>query len=481
VVAVLVVLATAAAVVVAVRLREPARAAHAPNIVLLLTDDQRPSQLAHMPQVHALLAAHGITFARGFTPDPLCCPSRISILRGQLSQRTGVWATGGRYGGFAEVHRLGLESSTVATWLHGAGYRTALIGKYLNGYDTPDASWVPPGWDYWRGLTRYDNLDGGGYYDYGISVDGVERRYGSAPSDYSTTVLTGFAHDFITGTPADQPLFMELAYRAPHRPSTPAPRYLHDPRCAGVSTLHEPGFDEADVSDKPLYIQRIPRFSPVTAYQAGVVKPRKTCRALLSVDDSVAEVMHDLAATGRLSNTMVVFMSDNGILFGEHRWQGKKVPYWQSTHVPFIVRFDPMTAARAGTVDDRMVENVDLAPTWAALAGVTPPIPQDGRSLVPLLDGRATSWRSAVLLQGFDAPGAAAYVPGYCGVETASGWVYVHYDAATEPRDQELYDLHRDPGQLHNLAYDPAYAARREALLGLVRTLCVPGPPGFSW
>lgn len=457
-------------------------AAARPNILLFLTDDQRPDQLAHMTSVRALLQTRGITFDRAFTPDPLCCPSRVSILRGQSSQRTGVWAVSGAYGGFTMVRQAKLETSTIATWLHGAGYRTALVGKYLNGYSTPGAAYVPPGWDYWRAMTRLDpTAANGGYYHYGISVNGVERLYGDAPTDYSTTVLTRYARTFISSTPTSTPFFLELSFRAPHTPSTPAPGYTSDPRCGTVDTRGLAGFNEQDVSDKPTYIASKPSLSAVEVTRSGINRPRKACRALLSVDDAVRSVMNDLSASGRLSNTLIVFTADNGILFGEHRWQGKKVPYWQSNHVPFIVRYDPLTLGRAGTVNHAMVENIDLASTWAQAAGIVPPIPQDGRSLIPLLSGTATPWRSEVLLQAFDVAGQESYVPGYCGLETADGWVYIRYDAATEARNQELYDLSVDPGELENLAYAPAYAQRRDALLARLQVLCRPGPPGFAW
>jgi len=463
------------------RIPAVAQAAPPPNIVLLLTDDQRPSQLPGMTNVGSLIQNRGVTFDRGIVPDPLCCPSRFSILRGQVSQRHGLWANAGKSGGLAQVKKLGLESSTVATWLQTAGYRTALVGKYVNGYDSAGASYVPPGWDYWRGSTRSEILPGGGYFSYGISEQGVERLYGTAPADYSTPVLTKYAHDFITTTPADQPLFLYLSYRAPHTPSTPEPKYANDPRCATVQTSGNTAFNEADMSDAPDFLAKLPVLNATQVKQAGTGRPRKTCRSLLSVDDSVARVIADLTATGRLSNTLIVYTSDNGVLFGEHRWQGKKLPYVEVNHVPFVIRYDPITASRSGTVNHALVENLDLASTWAQVAGVLPPIPQDGMSLIPLLDGSASSVRSEALLQAYDYPGTAAFVPGYCGLETDDGWVYVHYDAAAEPRNEVLYDLNTDPAEVHNLAYDPTHAARKATLLARLRVLCNPGPPGFSW
>src|SRR5919108_68254 len=158
-----------------------------PSIVVILSDDQRWNTLPQMPNVERLLVRHGVDFANGFVVNSLCCPSRVSILTGQYSHSTGVYTDSLPDGGFQKFH----DSSTLATWLHDAGYRTALIGKYLNEYR---GTYVPPGWDRWFSFQQNPH---GYYYDYSVNDGGTIRQYGTAPAAYSTDVLTRQAVSFI--------------------------------------------------------------------------------------------------------------------------------------------------------------------------------------------------------------------------------------------------------------------------------------------
>ena len=171
----------------------------APNIVLILTDDQRYDELSYLPNVQNLLVANGVTFSNGFVTNPDCCPSRASILTGAYSHTTGIYRNHAPHGGFKTFRKSGDDQSTVATWLQGAGYRTALVGKYLNGYKFDNASYVPPGWSRWVGwLDSGDpRAKPGGYYKYALSVDGQPAFYGTSSADYSTDVLSQYATDFI--------------------------------------------------------------------------------------------------------------------------------------------------------------------------------------------------------------------------------------------------------------------------------------------
>jgi N-acetylglucosamine-6-sulfatase len=417
-----------------------------PNIVLIITDDQSYRMLDQMGTVESQLVDKGVTFSNAFVSNSLCCPSRTSILRGQYAHTTGVYDIKGPYGGWARVHSQDLESSTLATWLQADGYRTGLVGKYLNAYN--NLSYVPPGWDYWRGDTDP-------YYGYRISENGVSRKYGSTPDDYKTKVLTGYADQFIRTTPSGTPLFLYLTPGAPHAPFTAEPKYANDPRCANVTNTDSPAFGEADVSDKPAYVRRI-NWTPALATLTGTTVPREQCRTLLSVDDMVDTVMQAMTDTGRLNDTFFLFMTDNGYMNGDHRLKGKKVPYEASIRVPFIVRYDPVTAATSPRVDDHMVVNIDIAPTLMDLLGltITPGCPSpsysptctgafDGTSFLPLLDQTATSWRSSFLIEGYETDGN---VPSYCGVRTDTAKL-VRYDTGEE----ELYDLSSDPDELQNL------------------------------
>jgi arylsulfatase A-like enzyme len=471
-----------------------------PNIVLINTDDLDARSVACMPNVQSLLARQGVTFANAFVTTPLCCPSRASLLRGQYAHSHGVLSNTGDNGGFPAFYRLGDEDSTVATWLQDAGYRTALLGKYLNRYPKGAAeSYVPPGWDEWSAFTSGDDDEGGSYYsDYALNQDGTIVRYGQQPSDYSTDVLAARATDFVDrAAAAGDPFFLYIAPYAPHGPSTPASR--HTGAFADVRAPRVPSFAEADVSDKPAWVQALPALNDD---QIALIDDRyqRRLRSLLAVDEMVASLVETLGADGVLDNTYIVFTSDNGYQLGEHRIPlGKQAPYDESIRVPLIVR-GPGVAA--GAVVASIALNVDLAPTFAELANASPADFVDGRSLVPLLDGDPPAeWRHGFLVERYDrtrpdqwgAPGpvpvdaargdrdalereegdaitdvAPIDSPPYLALRTER-YLYVEYASG----ERELYDMQTDPYQLENLAAtaDPALLAALAANLDHLR-LC---------
>ncbi len=432
--------------------RAPAQPSR-PNIVLIITDDQRWDTLQYLPQVTSLLQQQGVTFANAFDPDALCCPSRTSILTGHYSHTTGVYRNDPPYGGFDSFD----DSVTIATMVHDAGYRTALIGKYLNGYSKEDAGYIPPGWDRW--FARLSEA----YETWPVSDQGVLK----VVSKYATNALTSRAISFIHSVPPDEPLFLDLAYNAPHKPWVPAPRDVG--AFDGIAPYRPPSFNEADVSDKPPYIQANPPFD-----QGEIDRIDKDRQAqletLLAVDRGVSSVMATLSDTGRLANTMVVFASDNGLLWGEHRRMGKQAPYEESLRIPMVIRYDPVTAARAGTTVSEPVLNLDLTPTWEELAGIVDPT-AEGMSLTPLLAGTPTPWRHSFVLETLD-----QQVPTYCGARSDE-LVYVQYGDGFE----ELYDRSVDPYELQNVAGDPSYRQELKEMRALAKRLCVPVPPGFTW
>ena len=360
---------------------QPPREAPPPSIVLILTDDQRSDTMWAMPTVRGELAGKGIMFENGYVSNPLCCPSRASILTGQYSHSTGVYTNQGRqpFGGFQAFD----DRSTIATWLQEAGYRTAMLGKYLNGYEEP---YVPPGWDHW--FATYVN---GAFYRYRVTDDGLIKRYGSGRHDYGTDVLAGEAVRFIGSTPADTPLFLYFAPHAPHEPAIAAPGDRHT--FSDLSRWRPPSFDEADVSDKPAYIRNqlldAGSRAEIDAFR------RRQYRSLLAVDRAVSDIIQALEESGRLANTLIVFTSDNGMVWGEHRWGTKLVPYEESIRVPYVVRYD--AGIPSARTDERLVVNIDLAPTFAALAGIPAP-GAEGESLLPLLgDPMASGARTSFL------------------------------------------------------------------------------------
>jgi arylsulfatase A-like enzyme len=441
-----------------------------PNIVLILTDDMRYEQTARMPWLATKMIDKGETFQRGYVVNPLCCPSRTSVLTGKYSHSTDVYTNLPPHGGFETFTTTGQDASTIATWLSEAGYRTGLVGKYLNGYVQDEATYVPPGWDVWNALAGNTPGEGTGlYYNYSMSIDGVLKNYGDAVADYSTTVLANDARRFIRTTPSDQPLFLYFAPSAPHLPALPAS--IDNTACSDLAPNRPPSYDEADVSDKPPYIRRIDPWTSQLIFQQDSFYLRQ-CRTLISADRAVNTILSALGATGRLRNTFIVFMSDNGNLNGEHRWFKKTVPYEEAIHVPFVVRYDPLTRRQPSSDPDHFVLNIDLAPTFATLAGVEAP-GAEGASIVPLLDGTSASWRSDVLIEHAN-PGTTGAVPPYCALRN-DDYEYVRYGSGEE----ELYDMHADPYQLDNLALDPALDGTRTEMRERVTKLCSPLPPGF--
>jgi N-acetylglucosamine-6-sulfatase len=431
-------------------LATPAQSSGQPNIILIITDDMRVDDLAAMPRTRALLVARGMTFSNTFVTTPSCCPSRSSILRGQYTHNHGVLRSSGEMGGFDRFHELGRETSTVATWLQAAGYRTALIGKYLNEYPQGvEATYVPPGWDEWAAATKED------YIGFELNENGSLVRYRKHGGDYSTDVFAAKAEDFVQRTAATgQPFFLYLAPRAPHAPQEAAPRYAD--AYPGAMAPRGPAFNEADVSDKPGWVAT---GAPLTDVEIRAIDDeyRLRLQTLLAVDDLVVAIQTALVASGIAGETYIVFTSDNGYDLGDHRQLlGKGTPYEGSIKVPLVVRGPDV---KAGATEDRLVHLADLAPTFAALAGVMAPDFVDGRSILPLLQGtRVDAWRHALLVEYYrlgrgetqgDTFGRPEdeKQPSYRVLVTHE-LRYIEYDDG----ERELYDLTRDPDELDNLA-----------------------------
>jgi N-acetylglucosamine-6-sulfatase len=438
-----------------------------PNLLLILTDDQRYDELTRMPTVSSELVDKGVQFNDGYVVDSLCCPSRTTILTGKYSHGTDIYRNKAPYGGFDTFTNQGEDQSTLATWLSDAGYRTGLVGKYLNGYVTSDAGYIPPGWDEWDALLLGSDEGWHGYYDYSMSVNGQVAVHGEDPSDYSTYVLRDEARNFIAGTPPDQPLFLYFAPRAPHAPATPAPGDVG--ACSGIPPNRPPNYNEADVSDKPAYIRSIPPWTaPTIRHWDGFY--RKQCESLLAVDRSVGDLLQSLRDAGRLQDTLIVFMSDNGLADGEHRWAKKIVPYEESIHVPFVARYDALET-HPGSTNSEFVLNLDIAPTFAAAAGTTA-AGAEGKSFLPMLRGPIEPWRRDFLIEH-----SMVGPPAFCAVRNER-YLYVEYETG----ERELYDLSIDPFELVNRASSKTapYPAARDRLHSRLLQLCNPPPPGLT-
>jgi N-acetylglucosamine-6-sulfatase len=432
-----------------------------PNILLFLTDDQRRDTLRYMPNVNRLLVHQGVTFTDGYVVNPVCCPSRASILTGNYSHTTKVYTNHPTrpFGGFPAFD----DDSTVATWLQEAGYHTGLFGKYLNGYR---GRYVPPGWDRW-----FATYGGGAYFDYTAVSDGVEEYYGSDEADYGTTVLRNEARSFIRDTAPAQPLFMMWATHGPHEPATPQPR---DRKAfSSLSRWRPDSYDEENVSDKPAFIRSHPSIDRASARSIDRFRIQQI-RSLQAVDRAVEAIVGALDDTDRLENTLIVFTSDNGMLWGEHRLDGKGMVYEESISVPFVVRYDAVIDRVRR--DDRMVLNIDLAPTFADVADVAAPT-TEGHSLLELLGSESASadWRDAFLIEHLGRDGGTN-APTFCAAHTER-YVLARYSTGEE----ELYDLAHDPHQMTNVAGSDRYHERRRALRAKLRALCDPMPPGYSF
>jgi N-acetylglucosamine-6-sulfatase len=422
-----------------------------PNIIFILTDDLDTGSIQDMPTVQKELIEKGTTFENGILTVSECCPSRATMLRGQYTHnhRIGMGAPHNA----RTFRRHGLENSTVATWLDEEGYKTALVGKYLNGYEY---SYVPSGWDGW-----YANVSSDVWSEC-LNENGKERCYGGKHPD---VVLAEKAERFVRGNedmPA--PLFLWLSFNAPH---APAPYTLQDRnKFSGTPLPEPPSFNESDVSDKPAWVRRR---SLLTRKQIRnhTAFYRDRLRSLQTVDRAVGSLLEALADTGRLDNTYLVFWTDNGHHIGQHRLgalegtPGKGTPYVEDIRVPLIVRGPGVLQAQR----QQLVLNTDIAPTFAELAEAQTPDFVDGRSFAPLLRGEMSSWRNAGLVENRSSPKLRR--PAYAGLITKET-SYLEYNSG----EKELYDLKVDPYQLQNIYQDadPALKENLARRLGALRT-----------
>jgi arylsulfatase A-like enzyme len=426
----------------------PTPQAPKPNIVLVLTDDLDVPTNDALPRIADLVANRGLSFTRAYLAQPLCGPSRASILTGQYTHNHGVIGNEPPSQGFAAFRRH--EDQTIATWLKAAGYRTSLVGKYINGYAYGAGDdYVPPGWDDWFG--HLNDTEDGRYWNYWVNDNRSVTRHGSAAEDYSVDVEAKRAVSFIQASAGrPEPIFLYLAPQSPHLPSNYAARFGAEFRYSFCP--RPPSFNESDVTDKPSWIRQIAYLNDAQIDEADEMQ-RWRLRSMRAVEEEVDAVIQALAQTGRLDNTYVFYTSDNGLLMGQHRVVARKGnPYEETTRVPLAVRGPGVPTG----VVDRPVLNLDLAPTLLDLARAPIPDSVDGRSLAPFLRGQPpASWRTDVLVENWGlGPTYAVRTP---------DWEYIHNDT----EELELYDMNADPWQLQSLhrKVDPSVLASFEQKL----------------
>jgi N-acetylglucosamine-6-sulfatase len=445
----------------------------APNIVVILTDDQEDTgSMAYMPKVHSLLAEQGLTFTNSFVNLSLCAPSRASFLTGLSAHNTGIKANNPIDGGGWQAFK-DREANALPVWLDRVGYKTAFLGKYVNHYGQQSnfgallswagnlanvelkgpnignpRDWVPPGWDLWYAFTEWRAR----YFDYAVNENGPILYFDHRQSDYSTDVLKERATRFI----ADQaskpdPFFMLIATKAVHAQGAraiPAARYAH--AFEDVTLPSGPSFNTKDGRHKAkgTSVKGETKAKLTKAYRAEL-------QTLQSVDDLVEAVVQALQQAGKLDDTLIVYTSDNGFLYGQHGLVGKSAAFEESIKVPLVMR-GPGIAK--GETRDALVNNLDVVATIAEFAGAKPGYPLDGRSLTPLFTDANAPWRSAIL---FESPVTRFQTPSarYIGVRTKK-LKYVRYDSGYE----QLFNLAKDPHELRNEAGQPRYADKLASL-----------------
>jgi arylsulfatase A-like enzyme len=414
-----------------------------PNILFVLTDDQRWDSLGcaghpflKTPNIDRI-AKEGAYFKNAFVTLPLCSPSRASFLTGKYAHTHGIKGNGNDGGPIS--HQL----DTYPMHLQKAGYETAAIGKLHMGNDDSPR----PGFDRWvifKGQGRYKDCP--------FNVDGKP----TPREGYVTDVITDYAVDFIKKDHGGKPFAMYVGHKAVHGPFTPAER--HKDMYKDEPLPQRPNVQD-DLKGKPALTRKVsdpPKDHP--AYGVNEALIRNQLRCILAVDDSVGKMLDALKEIGQLDNTIVVFTSDNGYFWNEHRLGDKRAAYEESIRVPLVMRYPALI--KPGTQIEQMVLNVDLAPTFIELGGAEAIAGAHGRSILPLLAGDAKDWRTSALFEYF-------LEKMYPNMETyncvrTDRWKYIQYTDLKEM--DELYDLQNDPYEMKNLINDSAHAADVEKL-----------------
>jgi arylsulfatase A-like enzyme len=422
------------------------------NFVVTITDDQRWDTLWAMPIMQDKLANQGVRFNNAFISTPLCAPSRASLLAGGFyAHNTGVVLNTSPNGAVQKFH----DTETLATLLQNAGYKTALIGKYLNEYPVTVAPYVPPGWT--KFVTLYSRTPTWFDWKFVVGSSGMEPTQGQIVgpiNQYITDYFKLHALNFLNRY-GDSPFFLLFSTNAAHYPAVPA---SGDENLFSNYVYRDRAYGEVDLSDKPEWVRNkaSDHGHDTDSLEEEDEFHRDQLRSLQAVDRAVGEIIDKVREIGKLNQTIFIFTSDHGFMWGEHGLFHKGKPYEESIRVPFVVKM-PGIAPRT---DDHLVAvDLDIGPTLFDLAGLT--IETDGLSLIPLLENPDAPWRNELLTQNFDGghPGGSAWA----GLRTKQGveeWKYVEYTTG----GIELYDLLNDPYEEESKHSDPGYQDIRAEL-----------------
>lgn len=391
-----------------------------PNILLIISDDQRLDTMRYMPKTNGWIFDRGAQFTNAYISTPICGPSRASILTGSYAHRHGMKFNSSR-----------LKGRTVTHELKDAGYYTGLVGKYLNSWSGKPR----PEFDYWTSFPFGDTK----YIDPKMYFNGVfEQRTG-----YLTDLLRDEAINFIHKASLQSSAFF-LVY-APFSPHGPAVPDQADKKLFKTLPHYRP----------PNFDLQVTPFTPPWLIERGSLAPKQITRVdkfrtnqlrtLQSLDRSIDMLMETLQSLNQLENTVVMYISDNGIQWGEHGLMSKDIAYEESSHVPFAVRYDRIMSGPF--VRKELVSNIDIAPTIYEFTGIKEPREVQGRSLVPLLYNKNEEWKRDVLIEGWrNGFGRSAY----SAIRTTRH-LYVEYTDG----GRELFELAKDPNQINNLIGDP--------------------------
>ncbi len=425
-----------------------------PNVLLIVSDDQTWSTFSPqlMPSVYSQLVDQGVLFKRAYVNTSLCCPSRAQIVSGLYEHDTGV-----------DQNEVLLTRPTLPMALHDAGYATMLAGKYMNSWPCdPRAEF-----DRWACVATPE-ISSLSLVDPMVNIDGVWQR----KTGYEPDVLQGLASDFIKSTPADQPFFVMYTPTTPHLPADD-PRYADMP----VSPPRGPSFD---VNTMTAATPPFSRRRPLTKDEIAISDAHYTAmaHATRSFDDSVNALLGSLG--DRAQDTIVIYLSDNGFLYGEHRRTGKNDPWEESVNIPMVVRYPAALPASRAFTSNALVQNVDIASTVADAAGLQ--WGGDGQSFLPVIERKRRTVRTAALIEqcrgvsrgipdcsGYQFNGARAMTPGFEGVITQR-YKYVELDDGS----RLLIDLKKDPYELRDLSRNPASAGIRRRMASKLHALMRP-------